>query len=36
MKKTFILLDFAALLLGAFNLGLIWFTLFCMAKDLVS
>ena len=36
MKKTFILLDVFALLLGMFNLGLIWFTLFCMAKDLVS
>lgn len=36
MKKTFILLDIAALVLGAFNLGLIWFTLFCMVKDVVS
>lgn len=36
MKKAFILLDVAALVLGAFNLGLIWYALFCMVKDVVS
>ena len=35
MKKTFILLDIAALVLGAFNLGLIWYALFCMIKDAI-